>query len=129
MREPNLRPSPSAPPWIEPPLPAEPAKPAGPPAPSGVTPPESSALVRKDETIPTRVSRLLRPAENQREVWNRRAGRVDSRPDAKAPRDTTAPIDDSPEERLITAQAPQRPLSPPTFRLEVDGRTVEGKSG
>jgi formate dehydrogenase major subunit len=85
--------------------------------------------VRKDETIPTRVSRSLRPAENQREVWNRRAGRVDSRPDAKAPRDTTAPIDDSPEERLITAQAPQRPLSTPTFRLEVDGRTVEGKAG
>ena len=129
MREPNLRPSPSAPPWIEPPLPVEPAKPAGPPAPSGVTPPESSALVRKDETIPTRVSRSLRPAENQREVWNRRAGRVDSRPDAKAPRNTTAPIDDSPEERLITAQAPQRPLSTPTFRLEVDGRTVEGKAG
>ena len=129
MREPNLRPSPSAPPWIEPPRPVEPAKPAGPPVPTGVTPPESPALVRKDETIPTRVSRSLRPAENQREVWNRRAGRVDSRPDAKAPRNTTAPIDDSPEERLITAQAPQRPLSTPTFRLEVDGRTVEGKAG
>ena len=128
MREPTVRPSPSAPPWIEAAQPAQPAQPAG-AAPSGVTPPESSALARKDETIPTRVARSLRPAENQKGAWNRRAGRVDSRPDAKAPRDTTTPMDDSPEERLITAQAPQRPLSTATIRLEVDGRTVEGKVG
>jgi NADPH-dependent glutamate synthase beta subunit-like oxidoreductase/formate hydrogenlyase subunit 6/NADH:ubiquinone oxidoreductase subunit I/ferredoxin len=129
MREPNVRPSPSDGPWIEAPQPVKPPKPAAPTAPTGVTPPESSALVRRDEAIPARFASSLSPAENQKEVWNRRAGRVDSRPDAKAPRDTTTPIDDSPEERLITAQAPQRPLSTPVFRLEVDGRSVEGKAG
>ena len=129
MREPNVRPSPSSPQWTEAIIPSKPAKPASPAAPTGVTPPESSALVRRDEAIPSRVAKSLRPAENQREVWNSRAGRVDSRPDAMAPRDTTTPIDDSPEERLITAQAPQRPLSTPTIRLEVDGRTVDGKVG
>ncbi len=32
-------------------------------------------------------------------------------------------------ERLLTIQAPQRPLSAPAIRLEVDGRVVEGREG
>ncbi|MGZ6274397.1 MAG: FAD-dependent oxidoreductase, partial [Candidatus Limnocylindrales bacterium] len=71
----------------------------------------------------------LRPPANQKKVWNRRAGRADSRPDAKTPFDTVVQLDDSPAERLITAQDPQRPLSTPAFRLEVDGRIVEGLEG
>jgi NADPH-dependent glutamate synthase beta subunit-like oxidoreductase/formate hydrogenlyase subunit 6/NADH:ubiquinone oxidoreductase subunit I/ferredoxin len=71
----------------------------------------------------------LKPGQRQRKVWNRRAGRVDSRPDAKAPIDTVYPLEDSTAELLITAQAPQRPLTTPAFRLEVDGRIVEGLEG
>jgi formate dehydrogenase major subunit len=81
--------------------------------------------------LPTAVFPLgrLRPPASQRKVWNRRAGRADSRPDAKTPFDTVIQLDDSPAERLITAQDPQRPLSTPAFRLEVDGRIVEGLEG
>jgi len=39
------------------------------------------------------------------------------------------PLEDSTAELLITAQAPQRPLATPAFRLEVDGRIVEGFEG
>ena len=42
---------------------------------------------------------------------------------------TTMPLDDSPAERLLTTPAPQRPLSTPRIRLEVDGRVVEGFAG
>jgi NADPH-dependent glutamate synthase beta subunit-like oxidoreductase/formate hydrogenlyase subunit 6/NADH:ubiquinone oxidoreductase subunit I/ferredoxin len=75
------------------------------------------------------VSKVVRPTPAQRQVWNPRAGRPDARPDARAPRDTVSPIDDSLEERLITTQAPQRPLSTPAIRLVIDGRTVEGTQG
>jgi formate dehydrogenase major subunit len=71
----------------------------------------------------------LRPAEGEQKVWNKKAGRVDSRPDARAPRDTVTPLDDSPAERLITAQAPQRPLSTPTIKLTIDGRECTGTEG
>ena len=62
-------------------------------------------------------------------VENPAAGRPDNRPDIPAPRDTIQPLDDSAAERLITTQAPQRPLSTPPIRLEVDGRVVEGRQG
>ncbi len=42
----------------------------------------------------------------------------------------TRPTDaDALAERLLTTQAPQRPLSAPTIRLEVDGRVIEGREG
>ncbi len=36
---------------------------------------------------------------------------------------------DAPAERLLTSPAPQRPLSAPVIRLEVDGRVIEGAAG
>ena len=48
-----------------------------------------------------------------------------TRPDATA----LAPAADTLAERLLTTQAPQRPLSAPAIRLEVDGRIVEGREG
>jgi formate dehydrogenase major subunit len=39
------------------------------------------------------------------------------------------PADDSLAERLLTADAPQRPMSAPVIRIEVDGRVVEGRDG
>ena len=71
----------------------------------------------------------LVPTGQQRGAWNRQAGRVDARPDAKTPFDTFTPLADTSAERLITTQAPQRPLITPVFRLEVDGRLVEGLEG
>ncbi len=50
-------------------------------------------------------------------------------PGMKAVVDTTRPLDDSLAEQLVTTQAPQRPLSAPVIRLEVDGRLVEGREG
>ncbi|HEX7491010.1 MAG TPA: FAD-dependent oxidoreductase [Candidatus Limnocylindrales bacterium] len=71
----------------------------------------------------------IKPGEKQKAVWNQHAGRVDARPDSKTPYDTVIPYDDSPAERLITSQAPQRPLSTPTFNIEVDGRQFQGTEG
>jgi formate dehydrogenase major subunit len=48
-----------------------------------------------------------------------------TRPDA--PQDAIAP--ESPAERLLDTQSPQRPLSTPRIRIEVDGRVVEGFEG
>ncbi|MEX1169980.1 MAG: FAD-dependent oxidoreductase [Chloroflexota bacterium] len=48
-----------------------------------------------------------------------------SRPDAPQP--TMAP--ETLAERLLDTQAPQRPLSTPRIRIEVDGRVVEGFEG
>ena len=121
MREPNLRPSPSAPPATPPA--AKPGKPGVPATPPIVGPGPLPVLPDAPSV------KGLRPAADQIAVWNRKAGRVDSRPDAKAPRDTVTPMDDSPAERLITAQAPQRPLSTPIVRLEIDGREVTGTEG
>jgi NADPH-dependent glutamate synthase beta subunit-like oxidoreductase/formate hydrogenlyase subunit 6/NADH:ubiquinone oxidoreductase subunit I/ferredoxin len=55
--------------------------------------------------------------------------RPETRPDQPAELDTITPIDAGPAERLITAQAPQRPLNTPAIRLEIDGRVVEGHEG
>src|SRR5512132_4453063 len=55
--------------------------------------------------------------------------RVESRPDRPAVLDTSTPREDSLAERLITTQSPQRPQSTPRFRIEVDGRVVEGFEG
>ena len=129
MREPRLRPNPGAPPPTlpagKPELPALPAMPASrlPAIPPVVAP---GPLPTLPDAPPLNG---LRPAANEKPVWNRKAGRVDSRPDAKAPRDTVTPLDDSPAERLITAQAPQRPLSTPTIKLDIDGREVMGTEG
>jgi NADPH-dependent glutamate synthase beta subunit-like oxidoreductase/formate hydrogenlyase subunit 6/NADH:ubiquinone oxidoreductase subunit I/ferredoxin len=90
--------------------------------------PASAALTERAQSA-AKTLRRLHPAANQKAVWNRRAGRPDSRPDAKTPYDTVVPLDDSPGECLITAQAPQRPLSTPTFQMEIDGRTVNGTEG
>jgi len=98
-----------------------------------VTAPASAALdapgLEAFDDAEHALAKALRPTGAQKAVWNREAGRVDSRPDAKAPVDTVFPLDDSFAERLITAQAPQRPLRTPAFRLEVDGRVVEGLVG
>jgi formate dehydrogenase major subunit len=40
-----------------------------------------------------------------------------------------APVEDSLAERLLTSEAPQRPISTPVIRIEVDGRVVEGREG
>src|ERR1035437_5563039 len=129
MRELTQRPSPSAPPSND--LHVTPG-PEGAPSTNPVAPATASLELTRiadhgDETVDLR--HLLRPAPNQRSTWNDSAGRVDSRPDAKTPFNTVTPLDDSHAERLITAQAPQRPLSTPAIRLEVDGRTLEGKVG
>jgi NADPH-dependent glutamate synthase beta subunit-like oxidoreductase/formate hydrogenlyase subunit 6/NADH:ubiquinone oxidoreductase subunit I/ferredoxin len=71
---------------------------------------------------------IVRP-ESRPEPPERRPGVVESRPDRPAVRDTVTPLEDSHAERLITTQAPQRPLSTPRIRIEVDGRVVEGLEG
>ncbi len=144
MREPTLHLSPTSPPGPGPSGPkrtgkrakaaaAAPAEPAstGPVAIAVSINPIApvSAAVAGNPSVPTISRKMLRPADNQRKVWNSRAGRPDARPDAKTPFDTVIPLDDSPAERLITAQAPQRPLSTPAFRIEIDGRTVDGLEG
>jgi NADPH-dependent glutamate synthase beta subunit-like oxidoreductase/formate hydrogenlyase subunit 6/NADH:ubiquinone oxidoreductase subunit I/ferredoxin len=55
--------------------------------------------------------------------------RPDNRPDLPARVGTIEPVGDDPAERLITTQAPQRPLGTPPIRIEVDGRVVEGFEG
>ncbi len=78
---------------------------------------------------PSEACKALEPTPAQKPVWNRKAGRPDARPDARAPRDTVSPIDESPEELLITTQAPQRPLSTPSIKLNIDGRALTGTHG
>ena len=121
MRETTRRPSPSSPP-------SAPVEPAPTAMSTNPTAPASAALEGQEQQ-PDELPRGLKPRANQKAVWNKRAGRPDSRPDAKTPYDTVVPWDDSLVERLITTQAPQRPLSTPTFRIEVDGRVVEGTEG
>ncbi|HEX5240853.1 MAG TPA: FAD-dependent oxidoreductase [Candidatus Limnocylindrales bacterium] len=55
--------------------------------------------------------------------------RPESRPDRPAVLETSVPLADTPAERLITTQSPQRPQSSPRIRIEVDGRVVEGFEG
>ena len=55
--------------------------------------------------------------------------RPDTRPDLPARLDTIEPLEDAPGERLLTTQAPQRPMVTPAIRIEVDGRVVEGFEG
>ena len=55
--------------------------------------------------------------------------RPDNRPDTPAVLDTIVPREDTPAERLLTTQSPQRPQSTPAIRIEVDGRIVEGLEG
>ena len=50
--------------------------------------------------------------------------RPDARPDLPSRLDTIEPLEDAPGERLLTTQAPQRPMVTPAIRLEVDGRVV-----
>ena len=40
-----------------------------------------------------------------------------------------APMAPSPADRLLDVQAPQRPLTTPTFTIEVDGRQITGREG
>ena len=138
MREPTLRQSPSAPPSTTPEnggkpgkaadwTPVEPTSPAVPLAPTAPIPAPAS-LPMDDAEIADALD-FIKPAAIQKAAWNKRAGRVDSRPDSKTPFNTIVPFDQSPAERLITAQAPQRPLSTPKIRLEIDGKIVEGTEG
>ncbi|HSL98472.1 MAG TPA: FAD-dependent oxidoreductase [Candidatus Deferrimicrobiaceae bacterium] len=55
--------------------------------------------------------------------------RSESRPDVPAVLSTAEPVEDSHAERLLTTQAPQRPIATPPIRIEVDGRVVEGFEG
>ena len=55
--------------------------------------------------------------------------RPETRPDQPATLDTVTPVEAGPAERLLTTQAPQRPVSTPRIRLEIDGRVVEGLEG
>jgi len=129
MREPTQRPSPSAPPVGDPAaIPGPEASPSTNPVAPATSSFELARLEDHDETT-VDLRHLLRPAPNQRSTWNDDAGRVDSRPDALSPFNTVTPLDDSHAEHLITAQAPQRPVSTPAFRLEVDGRVVQGREG
>jgi formate dehydrogenase major subunit len=53
-----------------------------------------------------------------------------TRPDARPPAPPAgSPADASLAERLLETQAPQRPMSTPRIRIEVDGRVVEGFEG
>jgi NADPH-dependent glutamate synthase beta subunit-like oxidoreductase/formate hydrogenlyase subunit 6/NADH:ubiquinone oxidoreductase subunit I/ferredoxin len=52
-----------------------------------------------------------------------------SRPADSVPSTSPARVVESVAERLFRTQAPQRPLSTPMIRLEVDGRLVEGREG
>jgi formate dehydrogenase major subunit len=94
-----------------------------------VAPIPAPASVEVDDTEIADALHFIKPAAIQKAAWNKRAGRVDARPDAKTPYDTAVPYDQSLAERLITAQAPQRPLSTPAIRLEIDGKIVEGTEG
>ena len=142
MREPTLRPSPSSPTSARQAKPSRSRKSskavstaqasAAQPASTGLSiNPIAPASAAHEGDFVEKIFPLqkLRPAANQAKVWNEHAGRPDSRPDAKSPFDTVIPMEDSQAERLITAQAPQRPLSTPGFRIEVDGRIVEGVEG
>jgi len=55
--------------------------------------------------------------------------RPDARPDTPAKLDTVTPLEDTVAEHLLTTQAPQRPVSTPAIRIEIDGRIVEGFEG
>jgi formate dehydrogenase major subunit len=133
MRETTRRPSPASPPASAPadwtPVDTSGGAPTG-PANSSANPvaPETAAMVDFHESAADTLHGM-KPAEKQKAVWNKRAGRVDARPDSKTPYDTVVPYDDSLVERLITTQAPQRPLSTPTFNIEVDGRQFQGTEG
>ncbi len=109
MRDRNLRPVPTSP--------------SAPLVPAAVAPGPLPALP------PAPPVKKLRPQPDEKQTWNRRAGRVDSRPNSKAPRDTVTPLDNSAAERLITTQAPQRPIATPTIKLTIDGREVAGTEG
>jgi formate dehydrogenase major subunit len=144
MREPTLRPSPGSPPSTPTSRSGKSGKPGrgksgktvqqAPVQPASTalsinpTAPASAGLEGYEREI-VELPHNLRPLPNQKAVWNEHAGRPDSRPDSKTPFDTVVPFDESLAERLITAQAPQRPLSTPVFRIEVDGRVVEGTEG
>ncbi|HEX7591611.1 MAG TPA: FAD-dependent oxidoreductase [Candidatus Limnocylindrales bacterium] len=133
MRETTRRPSPASPPSSAPadwtPVDMSGSSPAAPAnAPANPIAPETAALAEYHESA-AETLHGLKPAEKQKAVWNRHAGRVDARPDSKTPYDTVIPYDDSLTERLITTQAPQRPLSTPKFNIEVDGRQFEGTEG
>ena len=103
MREPTLRPSPSAPPSTGPSKPAEPGRAADwtpvdatltdlPIAPTEVPLPE----IHRAHPIDASVSlHELRPTPELKGVWNKHAGRADARPDNKSPYDTVAPYDES----------------------------------
>ncbi|NJD28710.1 MAG: FAD-dependent oxidoreductase [Chloroflexi bacterium] len=56
-------------------------------------------------------------------------GSPEARPDVPAVLSTAVPVEDTHAERLLTTQAPQRPLATPPIRIEVDGRVVEGFEG
>ncbi|OGO56586.1 MAG: hypothetical protein A2V84_12845 [Chloroflexi bacterium RBG_16_70_13] len=55
--------------------------------------------------------------------------RPDTRPDTPIVYDTTTAREDTLAERLLTTQAPQRPMATPAIRIEVDGRVIEGFEG
>jgi formate dehydrogenase major subunit len=120
MRDPNARPGSNAPLAVQPP---------GKPVPARTMLPPVVAPGPLPELPPAPPVKGLRPGPGEHGNWNRNAGRVDSRPDSKAPRNTVAPMDESPAERLITTQAPQRPLSTPTIKLTIDGRELTGVEG
>ncbi len=82
------------------------------------------AIVPEPRRRPELKLRYLRPAPNQKEIWNRQR-RPRGLPTRRHGAPTRQPFDDSLAERLITAQAPQRPLSTPAIRIEVDGRVVD----
>ena len=136
MREPTRRPSPASPPSTAPVESPEtgntadwaPVEVASTNTPAVPTTQSASGLESKGHA-PADMLRRLRPLPNQKGSWNRRAGRPDARPDAKTPYDTAVSYEDTLAECLITTQAPQRPLSTPAFRIEVDGRVVEGVEG
>jgi len=114
---------------VEPAATAVSTGPTAPMAPAPATATEAAVALEEIDHEAVAALRRLRPAANQKAVWNKRAGRPDGRPDAKARYDTVVAYDDSPAERLITAQAPQRPLSTPIFQMEIDGQTVQGTEG
>src|SRR5215207_4083640 len=82
---------------------------------------EGTAFEQPDASAPN--------LQEHRSVPRRLDNRSESRPDTPIKVGTDVPLEDSAAERLLTTQAPQRPMSTPGIRIEVDGRLIEGLEG
>ena len=100
---------------------------------------DRDAILRARDRRPHPAGRLprrrLRPdrgrcrRDRQRRIGTTAMADLISRPADLVSTARPEPVVDSLAERLLRTQSPQRPQSTPIIRLEVDGRTVEGRAG